>query len=403
MSFFPKNFLLGAATAAHQVEGQNTNSDMWYLEHLPDGGGFVEPSGEAVDHYRRYQEDLLLAKQAGLNAYRFGIEWARIEPQEGQFDEQAVAHYEQVLAFCHQHQLEPIVTLHHFSSPKWLIDLGGWENQETIRYFKRYASYIAEKLGKYLHYVCTINEANMGFLIGKMVANMLAEQHLQIGLNLEKKQSSYPTFLSPLSAEADLIVMKCHQAAKQAIQAKLPDVKVGLTLSLHDSQWVEGGEANALQEWQDEYAHYLPFIEHDEFIGVQNYTRTVFDKNGARTPQGVELTQTNNEFYPSSLNNVIRKVSKSFKGEIVVTENGIATEDDSQRIRFIEQTMNDVKACIADGLPVKGYLHWSLLDNFEWQKGYAMKFGLIAVDRTTQIRTPKPSLEFLGSFLKVRA
>ena len=151
--------------------------------------------------------------------------------------------------------------------------------------------------------------------------------------------------------------------------------------------------------WQEEFTHYLPYIQEDDFLGVQNYTRTLYGPTGQLpAPEGAELTQMDYEFYPQALEHVLRRVAKDFHGDLIVTENGIATADDTRRVAFIEQALAGVQRCLADGLPVKGYFHWSLMDNFEWQKGFAMNFGLIAVDRTTMARTPKPSLAVLGSY-----
>ncbi|MCQ2982471.1 MAG: family 1 glycosylhydrolase, partial [Treponemataceae bacterium] len=174
MATFQKNFLIGAATAAHQVEGNNIHSDYWAQEHMT-YTSFVEPSGDACDHYNRFQEDIALMAQAGLTAYRFSIEWARIEPEQGKFDETEIEHYRQMLECCKKHGIEPIVTLHHFTSPKWLICNGGWEAESTVAAFTRYCSYVVEKLGSYMHYVCTINEANMGLQIAAISARYMAQ------------------------------------------------------------------------------------------------------------------------------------------------------------------------------------------------------------------------------------
>lgn len=172
-----------------------------------------------------------------------------------------------------------------------------------------------------------------------------------------------------------------------------------MTLSMHDLQAQEGGESFAEAAWEEEFTHYLPYIAEDDFLGVQNYTRTLYGPQGQLpAPEGAELTQMDYEFYPEALEHVIRKVHEDFRGDLIVTENGIATADDSRRIAFITQALEGVKNCIDDGIPVKGYFHWSLMDNFEWQKGFSMMFGLIAVDRTTQKRTPKESLKFLGNY-----
>lgn len=422
---FEKDFLIGAATAAHQVEGNNIYSDYWAQEHMTHTD-FLEPSGDAVDHYNRYEEDIRLMADAGLNAYRFSIEWARIEPEEGKFDENELKHYEDVIHICKENSIEPIVTLLHFTSPKWLITKGGWESDETPSYFARYTRYVIERLGNELHYVCTINEANMGIQVAaiakrykqQMMSKMQAgktDGTVQMGLNLEKMMANQKEaekermeifgvpktecFTSPRTPHGDEIVMEAHKAARTVIRELAPHIQVGLTLSLHDIQPLPGGEENAAKEWADEFTHYLPAIEGDDFLGVQNYTRTRMDASGSLpTPEGAELTQMDYEFYPEALEHVIRKVAKEFHGSLIVTENGIATADDTRREVFIKSALSGVNACIADGIPVKGYMYWSLMDNFEWQKGYSMTFGLIAVDRTTQKRIPKPSLSLLGSF-----
>ena len=168
----PNNFLIGASTAAHQVEGNNIHSDYWAQETMK-YTDFLEPSGDAADHYHRYEEDIQLMADAGLNAYRFSIEWARIEPEEGKFDDSEVEHYRQVIACCKAHGLEPVVTLHHFTSPKWLISKGGWEAETTPADFARYVEYVMKRLGGELSYVCTINEANMGIQVAAVAKHYM--------------------------------------------------------------------------------------------------------------------------------------------------------------------------------------------------------------------------------------
>ncbi|MFQ7444463.1 MAG: family 1 glycosylhydrolase [Gemmiger formicilis] len=194
--------------------------------------------------------------------------------------------------------------------------------------------------------------------------------------------------------EGDLLVLRAHAAAREAIKAICPEVKVGLT-----SRCMTCRPSRSLcrRAWEEEFTHYLPYIKEDDFLGVQNYTHAVRCA-ALPAPQGAELTQMDYEFYPQALENVIRKVAADFKGDLIVTENGIATADDTRRVAFIEAALAGVQHCIADGIPVKGYFHWSLMDNFEWQKGYAMNFGLIAVNRETMERTPKPSLAVLGGY-----
>ena len=425
---FPKGFFIGASTAAHQVEGNNRNSDYWAQELMPHTS-FTEPSGQACDHYNRYEEDIKLLADAGLNAYRFSIEWARIEPEEGRFDEREIEHYRKVIACCRAHGVEPIVTLMHFTSPVWLIRKGGWEAESTIEYFRRYAAYVTEKLGSELNFICTINEANMGLQLAaiskrfQLMAQQAAERAksaegtVQVGMNFEKMMENMKfaaaenaqvfgtpqpqIFVSSRTPEGDTLVFRAHQTAKEAIKSIYPNIQVRITLSMHDLQALPGGEKFAEDAWNEEFRHYLPYIHDDDFLGVQNYTRTQYGPQGQMPcPEGAELTQMDYEFYPEALEHVIRKVHEDFKGSLIVTENGIAVSDDSRRVEFIRRALQGVGNCLNDGIPVKGYCHWSLMDNFEWQKGYSMTFGLIAVDRETQKRMPKESLAFLGSFAR---
>ena len=437
MSKFEQNFLIGAATAAHQVEGNNIHSDYWAMEHMK-YTNFNEPSLDAVDHYNRYEEDIRMLADAGLNAYRFSIEWARIEPVEGQFDEVEIAHYRKVLECCKENGVEAIVTMHHFTSPKWIIDNGGWEADATVEAFARYCKYVAEQLGDFMHYVVTINEANMGLQIKaieerykrQMMAKMQTVQKIdtqsenmegavQVGMNFNsmmeniKNQQSEnmkvfgvkepQTFVSARSQEGDMLVMRAHIAAKRAMKEVKPELLIGLSLSLHDIQAVEGGEEVAIKEWEEEFSHYIPYIKDDDFFGLQNYTRSIIGADGILpVPDGAETTQMDYEFYPEALEHVIRRADEEFKRAgcmdmpIMVTENGVATSDDARRVAFIEKATDGVAACKKDDIPIIGYMYWSLMDNFEWQKGYSMTFGLIEVDRNTQTRKAKPSLTYLG-------
>ena len=427
---FPPTFFIGAATAAHQVEGNNIHNDCWAQEHMQHTS-YVEPSMDACDHYNRYEEDIKLLADAGLNAYRFSIEWARIEPEEGHFDENEVQHYRDVIACCLKNGVQPIVTLMHFSSPVWLIRKGGWEAETTPDDFAKYVRYIITQLGADLTYVCTINEANMGVQVAaiakryrqQMMAQLQKAQasgtnidkNVQMGLNMQKMMENQKAiaeesmqvfgvsqpqcFTNPRTPRGDQLVMAAHRAAVRTIREICPHIKVGLTLSLHDFQPLPDGNTIATDEWAEEFTHYLPFIQGDDFLGIQNYTRTRVGKSGdLPAPDGSELTQMGYEFYPEALEHVLRKVHQDFNGTLIVTENGVATSDDTRRVEFIHRALKGVQSCLNDNLPIGGYFYWSLLDNFEWQKGFSMQFGLIAVDRTTQERHPKRSLSVLGSY-----
>ena len=410
-------FLVGAATAAHQVEGNNIHSDNWVMENL-EHSTFTERSGDAVDHYNKYGEDIRLLASAGCNAYRFSIEWARIEPEEGVYDERELEHYRKVLDCCEANHITPIVTLHHFSSPAWLIGKGGWGDSYVEDAFAKYAEYVVSKIDRKIPYICTINEANMGFQLQKVIEDMMKsmqrEGNVQVGVNMDMSaimiglgeqanafgcdKEHINTFLAARSQEQELFVMRAHRKAYQAIKGICPDTKVGLTLSLFDYQPEEDGKAEADRLWGEDFGFYLPYIKDDDFLGVQNYSRKVVAASGAKEPaDDAPLTQMGYEDYPASIGHVLRKVAAEFKGELMVTENGIATSDDKRRCEFIREAYEGVQSCVKDGLPVIGYCHWSLLDNFEWQAGFGKTFGLIAVDRTTQERMPKESLNVLGS------
>lgn len=427
MKKFSKGFMLGAATAAHQVEGNNIHSDYWVQEQIPHSS-FDEPSLDAVDHYNRYEEDIRLLAEAGLNTYRFSIEWARIQPEPDLWLDEEVEHYRKVIRCCKENDVTPMVTMHHFTSPKWLITQGGWENPQVIDKFAAYCKRLAQELGDELEYVCTINEANMRLQLATLIKDMMrrmmgnktgsqaAQSDVQVGINMMPENiklgmveaaevfgiedpTKIHTFVSQCTPEGDILVMKAHEAARDAMKKVCPHLKVGLTLSLHDMQPNEGGEQHAAKEWDEEYLHYLPYIKNDDFLGVQCYSRKRFDANGVVQPAAnAPRTQMGYEDYPIAIANVVRKVAEEFKGTLIVTENGIATDNDERRCEFIKEAVEGIQECIRDGIPVKGYMYWSLLDNFEWQKGYSMTFGLIAVDRTTQARFPKKSLKRLGEF-----
>lgn len=440
MKRFPENFYIGAATAAHQVEGNNIHSDYWAMEHMKHTS-FNEPSLDAVDHYRRYEEDIRLLAEAGLNTYRFSVEWARIEPKKGQFDENEVKHYRDVLQCCKKYGVTPIVTMLHFTSPVWVIANGGWENEATVDDFANYCAYVVTKLGDLMDYVVTINEANMGIQIAAIAerykrqmlekkkskakeektadAQESLEGTAQVGMNFSamlknmfwagfENKKIFGTrkpqvFVSARTQKGDELVMQAHLAAKKAMKAVKPSLKIGLSLSLHDIQALPGGEELAAKEWEQEFTHYLPYLMEDDFFGLQNYTRSLIDENGiCPVPKGAQTTQMDYEYYPQALAHVITRAHAEFKKAgredmpIMVTENGVATADDGMRIAFIEEATRGVLQCLEKGIPVIGYCYWSLMDNFEWQKGFSMTFGLIAVDRKTMERQPKESLYYLG-------
>jgi beta-glucosidase len=407
---FPEGFLWGAATAAHQVEGGNVNSDFWALEHEP-GSMFAEPSGDACDHYRLFRQDIAQLAELGLDAYRFSVEWARVEPAPGCYSRSALAHYGEVLEACHDYGITPMVTLHHFSSPRWLTELGGWEDEDTPGRFAAYCGEVLGELGPLIPYACTINEANISAIIRRLIDSGAGRRlHRETVVGLADDPAAAMTkatgsgrrppgnFLFTFSETGRDIILRAHTLARDAIRKASPATKVGITLALQDVQAQPGGEDEAEPVWAGQFTDFLPALDGDDFLGVQNYSRVVIGPDGdvPAASLGTEVTQMGYEFYPRALENVLRRAASAGL-PLFVTENGIATTDDSRRTEFIRLALAGVERALSDGIDVRGYFYWSALDNFEWMLGYRPNFGLIAVDRDTQRRTVKDSARFLGS------
>ncbi len=406
---FPGNFLWGTATAAHQVEGDNVNSDFWLLEHTP-GAPFVEPSGDTCDQYHRYADDIAMLARLGFNAYRFSIEWARIEPEQGHFSRAALDHYRRVLASCHEHKITPVVTFHHFTSPRWVAGDGGWQEKKTAERFARYCERAAAHLGDLIGVACTINEANLGayqYLLGALPAKFdpavmpwFADAARRIGAD----PSRFAPFLMCDQMKARDTMLEAHRLATGALKSSRGKYPVGVCLALGDLQAMPGCEKRRdyiKAECQDIF---FEAARGDDFVGVQTYTRDRIGANGALPPEaGVETTQMGYEFWPEALEANIRQASAIAKVPVIVTENGIGTDKDDRRIEYVRRALSGVARCIRDGIDVRGYCYWSLLDNFEWNLGYRPTFGLVAVDRETQMRSLKPSAQWLGDIARTGA
>lgn len=398
---FPGKFWWGVAGAAHQVEGGNSNSDCWLLEHIP-GSPYVEPSGDACDHYHRYPTDIALIAALGFNTYRFSIEWARIEPEEGEFSNAALEHYRRMLLTCHEHGLKPVVTFHHFTSPRWFAAKGGWERMANGDLFVRYAERATRHLGDLMGAVCTFNEPNVG-LLGQYGGWMPSDEVIlsapwRAAAAKAVGSDTFAAFPNCAQAPARDTFIAAHRKAVEAIKSGPGDFPVGLTLALNDQQAVPGGEAvrDRVRAAVDDV--FLEATGGDDFIGVQTYTRARYDANGQLGPEdGVELTLMGYEFYPEALEGTIRYAAQRTGLPVIVTENGIGASDDASRIQYVRRALRGVHNCLRDGIDVRGYCYWSIFDNFEWSLGYRPTFGLIAVDRETQRRTLKPSASWLGS------
>jgi beta-glucosidase len=395
----PAGFLLGAASAAHQIEGNNVNTDIWDAE-WTQRSIFAEPSGDACDSYHRYGEDIALLAEAGLDTYRFGVEWARIEPEEGFFSRAQLDHYRRVAAACHEHGVTPMITLQHFTSPKWFARSGGWEDDRAAMRFARFAERVAAHLGDLVPWVCTINEANLIAGLGDIQNAYLGTSDGNTDVNRDDRDAPLGGF-----PHRDVDVMATiHRLAVDAYKSQASDALLGWTLSLADLQAVEGGEEVRDKTRQVTQLDFLDVSKEDDFVGVQTYTRSVLAAEGrVRPPKGAPRMQTGWEIYPQALENTVRLAAEHAGRPVVVTENGIATADDEQRIDYTSAALQGVARCVAEGVDVRGYLHWTLLDNFEWMAGYSKTFGLIEVDRETFERRPKPSLAWLGEVAAARA
>ena len=378
---FPDGFLWGTATAAHQVEGGNVHNDWWAFEHAPDTP-CVESSGDACDSWNRWPEDLDLVASLGLGAYRFSLEWSRVEPEEGEWSLAALEHYRRMCAGCHERGLEPVVTFHHFTSPQWLADRGGWEAVDAPERFARFCERAGEHLGDLISRACTLNEPNVIGLMGYLVG-------------------IFPPGVSDVGRRRTVNDAMCraHRLAVEALRGARGDFPIGLTLSMSDYQALPGGEERRDRIRRSAEDVFLEATGGDDFVGVQTYSRTRIGPDGAVGPEaGVPVTQMGYEFWPEALEATIRRAWEVTGGTpVIVTENGIGTSDDTERIAYVTRALAGVRRCLDDGIDVLGYFCWSLLDNFEWVLGYEPTFGLVAVDRTTFERRPKPSAPWFGA------
>ncbi|NYI71771.1 beta-glucosidase [Naumannella cuiyingiana] len=376
MITFPESFLWGAATAAHQIEGNNTNADWWAREHAADTE-LAEPSGDAADSLHRWPEDVALLADRGFGAYRFSLEWARIEPEEGQFSRAMLQHYRRIVDACLDSGLAPMVTLHHFTNPRWFARRGGWSSPRAAERFARYVEAVTPILDG-VSWICDINEVNMLSMTRGEEGN-------------EMTAASLPA-PSPLVTEH---LIDAHHRAKDALST-LP-AAVG---------WSVAGQAfHAADGCAEEMAAYrypredlfLEASRGDDFLGVQAYLRTFIGADGPLpVPAGAETTLMGWEYFPQALEICIRHAWElSGHTPLFVTENGIATADDERRKDYTFDALAGLANAMADGIDVRGYLHWSLLDNYEWGT-YRPTFGLVGIDPKTFDRLPKPSLDWLA-------
>jgi beta-glucosidase len=408
---FPKGFLWGAATSSHQVEGgqhndwsewEKKNADRlaaesrhydnpyWerFAEQAADPKNYL--SGDACDQYHRYEEDFNILRDLHLDAYRFSIEWARIEPEEGTFDQEAIEHYRNVIAALRTRNIEPFVTLWHWTLPLWLSEKGGTASKEFPMYFERYAKTIADTLGTEIRYWITLNEPDVqtsfAYLLGQWTP--------------ERKN----IFLA-IRAYRNLV--QAHNRAAIAIQKIIPDAQVGISKHQVYFEMARPTLINKVIKFAADWPWNFYFLNqidaHQDFIGMNSYQRKIVNNGLDVAGSGIDpekdkdriQTEFGWEYSPTSIYGALMEL-KRYGKPIYITENGIADSTDELRPRFIRDSLAAIHHAIEDGMDIRGYFYWSLLDNFEWDKGFWPRFGLVHVDYATQKRTIRDSARLYG-------
>ena len=366
----------GASISAHQTEGMNRQSDWWDFEHTVLAKRGIEPSGNGVDHWHRFREDINFLSDNGLQAFRFSIEWARIEPEEGRFDEDALAHYDEVIKYAKQNHLVICLTLWHFTLPQWASKRGGMMDKVVRERFLNFARLCGKRWGNDIDLWVTMNEP--------MVYLMEGYRHGHWPPQIQSRMKAMRMFgiLRRLHHRAYRILKEAgihHVGIAKSVISYLPGKRFSprnLIQSFRNFIW---NTAFFVSDWK----------MHD-FIGINYYISTKFG-------DGKELERDDMGWIirPDGLRFALEQF-RGFKKPIYITENGIATEDDEKRIAYLSSHISAMHEARDSGLDVRGYFYWSLLDNFEWDKGYSKRFGLVEVDRMTMKRSAKRSLEEFG-------
>lgn len=390
---FPTGFLWGASTSSYQIEGGNKNCDWWQWEKKRFKGHPENQSAEASGHYKRFKSDWKLAKDLGHNAARLSIEWARIEPKKGEWSEKEIAHYKESLKELKKNGMTTSVTLHHFTNPIWISEMGGWTKKQTALYFVRYAKKMEEELGQYVDFWITINEPMI--YIGNSYFQGVWPPQIKFGWF-----SGWRVFKNMIYAHK-----KSYKEIKKVAQRlgrRTP--KIGIANNLIDFRTYEVFSsvvdyvAIRILNWAWNY-RFLNAIKHKlDFIGVNYYFHIRLKRSGLRFSTEIidtrgenrELSDMNWEVYPQGIFEILISLRK-YKLPIYITENGIAANNDRKRIRFIIAHLKEIYHAIQAGVDVRGYFYWSLIDNFEWDKGFKPRFGLVEINYSNMKRIPRPS------------
>lgn len=395
MSFkFPQNFFWGAATSAHQVEGFNIHNDWWEWERkVP----LKETSGAACRHYELYKEDFDLALQLGHNAHRLSIEWSRIEPKKNCYSSSEISHYKDVIRALRERGIEPVVTLHHFTNPLWFSELGGWLNRNSWEYFSRYVEKIVSALCEDVRFWITINEP-MVYVYHAYLAGFWPPN--------EKSFRKAAIVTRNLIISHEKAYRQIHGIYRKNNISHSPLVSIAKNMQAFLG--CTPGLKNILAVYlRNKYFNYK-FIDELvkrnvlDFIGVNYYSRSLVDIKGWNWKDfllqicsdkdhcSLKKNSLGWEIYPQGLSDLLLGLKK-YKLGVFILENGICTSDDALRWEFIHRHLTSISTALKSGVNVMGYLYWSLLDNYEWDKGFGPRFGLIEVDYSNFKRTVRES------------
>lgn len=387
---FPKDFYWGAATSSYQVEGGIEKTD--WSEAAREGR--VPLCGEACDHFNRYEEDFDIAKSLGHNAHRFSIEWSRIEPQEGVFDEEALAHYVAVLKALHKRNIEPHVTLWHWTLPIWFSTSGGFFRSDASDIFARYCARVVEAFGQDCRYYATINEpmvvASQGYLVGQFPPFKRVPLVGRLALQDRGKDKRPAVSLTHLWQyfKMERVLVAAHRKAYRAIKKVNPQTDVCVvkhTVYFHANDNPLNKLKARFMNWWWTYRLMNRLIDTCDSIGLNYYQHKKYGDTAT-----YDYTDMGWQIYPEGIEGALKLLWR-YEKPIYVSEAGCADQYDTFRAEYIKQQVQAVARAMADGVDVRGHLYWSLFDNYEWALGYTQKFGLVAIDFKTQARTIRPS------------